>query len=457
MTRPTPALLRPPHGYADLTFPEPSPLRAFLEICAEQRDFICAASEREQVHLVHRWSQDSECGPLSLRQLAEFFEVGKSTIQHHLSKPYEQGTADSPCKNGRPSLLDEEQAFALNRFIQEKYDLRMPVTYQQCTKFLHDQFRLSVNVASLRAFLQREGTFKTVIGTPMEDSRNFCSEEEINEYLSNLEHVLSIAKIPSAFVVNIDEAGFAEFVDAQRSTRIVPTNYPLKSIPVPVTRSEKRATLLAGLCADGSALKPLVIVQRDTLEQEFLLRGYTDDKILYAKSDKGYMTKKLFLRWGRLCLIPEMRLKRTIHGYDGPIVLLLDRFGCHCSDEFVSMCEEENIQCMFLPPHTSDQLQPCDLGLFAVQKRWMNSIQIQGDLNKQTRQIVKIIDSYRMATTFKNVTGAFRKAGIVSYVDENLRLIARFDIRFATAVRHLNIPEDDDDRLPDDKVRINIF
>ena len=123
MTRPTPALLRQPHGYADLTFPEPSPLRAFLEICAEQRDFICAASEREQVHLVHRWSQDSQCGPLSLRQLAEFFEVGKSTIQHHLSKPYEQGTADSPCKNGRPSLLDEEQAFALNRFIQEKYDL----------------------------------------------------------------------------------------------------------------------------------------------------------------------------------------------------------------------------------------------------------------------------------------------------------------------------------------------
>ena len=55
----------------------------------------------------------------------------------------------------------------------------------------------------------------------------------------------------------------------------------------------------------------------------------------------------------------------------------------HCSDEFVSMCKEENIDCMFLPPYTSDQLQPCDLELFAVHKRWMNSIQIQGDLNRQ--------------------------------------------------------------------------
>ena len=44
-----------------------------------------------------------------------------------------------------------------------------------------------------------------VLGTLMEDSRNFCSED-INEYCSNLEHTLSTPKISSAFVVNIDEA-----------------------------------------------------------------------------------------------------------------------------------------------------------------------------------------------------------------------------------------------------------
>ena len=55
------------------------------------------------------------------------------------------------------------------------------------------------------AFRQRGGTFKMVLGTLMEDSRNFCSED-INEYCSNLEHTLSTPKISSAFVVNIDEA-----------------------------------------------------------------------------------------------------------------------------------------------------------------------------------------------------------------------------------------------------------
>ena len=84
----------------------------------------------------------------------------------------------------------------------------------------------------------------------------------------------------------------------------------------------------------------------------------------------------------------------------------------------------------------------------------MSSIQIPDGLNRQTRQIVKIIDSYRMATTFKNVTSAFRRAGIVTYLDDELRLMARVDIRYASAVRHLQC--EDCDVLPNDKQRINI-
>ena len=133
-------------------------------------------------------------------------------------------------------------------------------------------------------------------------------------------------------------------------------------------------TCLAGICAGGA--ETLVIVQMDTLEQELLLIGYTDDK-LFAKSDKGYMATGECYAWFRRC------------NRAGGFTFMMGRSSsfsiasAHCSDEFVSMCKEENIDCMFLPPYTSDQLQPCDLELFAVHKRWMNSIQIQGDLNRQ--------------------------------------------------------------------------
>ena len=361
---------------------------------------------------------------------------------------------ESPCTNGRPSLLTREQMSELSDFIQSRFEQKIPATYEDCREFLLERFDLAVESGSLRAFITRSRAFKTVIGHPIEDLRAFASEEAIDEYLTQLEQTLNVAQVPAAFIVNIDEAGFAEFADRHTTTRIVPASYPLNSVGVPVSRAEKRATLLAGICADGSALKPLVIVQRDTLARELLVRGYTADKIMFETTEKGYMNTEVFIKWGKKCFIPEMQRRRQDFGYDGPIILLLDQFGCHCNEVFIAMCEEANIVCTFLPPHTSDQLQPCDLGLFGIQKKWMSSIQIPDGLNRQTRQIVKIIDSYRMATTFKNVTSAFRRAGIVTYLDDELRLMARVDIRYASAVGHLQC--EDCDVLPNDKQRINI-
>ena len=103
-----------------------------------------------------------------------------------------------------------------------------------------------------------------------------------------------MARVPAAFIVNIDEAWFSKFADSRTTRHIVPTSYPLEKIPVPVSRAEKRATLLSGICADGSALRPLIIVPRDTMERQLLLRGYTTDKIMYATSEKGYMKGELF-------------------------------------------------------------------------------------------------------------------------------------------------------------------
>ena len=347
-------------------------------------------------------------------------------------------------------MLTQEQQNELRAFLLSRFENRYPASYEDCRDFLLNAYDLSINIKTLRGIVERCCDFRVVEGVPMEDSRNFADPDEIDAYFARLREVLEVAKIPAAFVINADETGFQEFVDAHRSARIVPAEYPLNSVPVPVTRAEKRATLLAAVCADGTCLRPMVVVHRDTMERELLLRGYTAYKIHYARSEKGFMNTELFTEWGRNTLLPEMRRRRADHDYDGPIVLLIDGFGCHHSDGFTSMCEEEGIVCVFLPPHTSDQLQACELGLFALQKRWTSNIQIEGDLNRQTKQVIRIVDSLRMAGTFKNITGAFRKAGLVTFLDDDLNLLVRVDVRYASAVRHLQgddtIPLDGDRR-----------
>ena len=431
--------LQPPHGYADLFLPSgPAELVGFFSRCMECRDFQKADSEREQVHIVYEWAQHEEVKGFSLQALGDFFDCSKGTIHYHLSRPYSPLTGCQPGKPGRPPLLNEEQLEALANFINDRFYKRYPVSYEDCRDFLCDKFDLVVHMKSLRSLVSRCENFRTVLGVPMEDSRIYSDPDEIDAYFARIDEIIRIAKIPAGFIFNIDEAGFESYADSRTTTRLVPANYEFDSVPVPISRAEKRATLLAGISADGTTLKPMLILQRDTLEAELILRGYTVNQIHFARSENGYMTTHLFNEWARHSFFPELRAKRLSENYSGPIVLILDGFGCHANEHFLSQCEEQNVIPVAIPPHTSDQVQPLDLGIFANQKRWQGIVRVDQDLNRQTKQVIKIVDSFRMATTFKNVTAAFKSAGIVTFLDaETGTLMARVDTRYASSVRHL--------------------
>ena len=443
--------LRGPHCEVELELPdEPGPLRTFFERCLGSREFALAQSEREQVHLCSRWARDFYNGPLTLQNLADFFGIGRSTVAYHLSRPYDRLTGCVPGRPGRPPLLTNEQMLQVREFVLERFDLKLPVSYEDIREFCLENFELVVNIKSLRNLINRCVDFRTVRGVPLEDTRLYASHDQIIEYFDQLQEKFTIGMVPASFVYNVDESGFNQFVDARTTIRIVAASYSHNSIPVGITRAEKRATLIACVSADGSAVKPLVVLQRQTIEAELLTRGYTADKVVLARSAKGFVTTELFLQWCEHVFLPDLRARRLQHGYQGPAILILDGFGCHHSPAMLEMLEEENVVCQFLPPHTSDQLQPLDLGIFAIQKRWQSNVSVDDTLNRQTKQLIKILDSYRMATTPKNVIGAFRKGGIVTYLDETLTLRVRVERACATAVRG----EDDDDA--GDKRRINI-
>jgi len=116
---------------------------------------------------------------------------------------------------------------------------------------------------------------------------------------------------------------------AHRSQQLHPAHYGHDTIPLAVSRNEKRATLLGGICADGHALKPLLILQRETMEAELLNSGYTKDKVQWGRSSTGFMNTGLFLQWARLSFFPELQRRRMDQDYYGPALLLLDGFGVH--------------------------------------------------------------------------------------------------------------------------------
>ena len=434
--------LHAPHGEAELFLPaSPPEMRSFFAKCMHTLEFQTAMSERAQVHLCHKWAQEYYEGeqPISYQNIADFFGLVKSTVEYHLSRPFDIFEGCKRGRIGRPPLLSDEELQELRNYITERFSNRVPCTYEEILEHMEEEFGRLLNIKTLRNFISQSLEFKSVTGVPLEDLRLFSRTEDIDKYFNKLTEILSVGKIPAAFLINVDESGFNEYVDARKSVRIVPASYDQNSIPVPITRTEKRATLIAAICADGSALRPMVIVPRDTIEQELLLLGYTTDKVQFGRSEKGFVNTRLFNEWGRSTLVPEIESRRLRHGYDGPAVLIFDGFGCHLNSTFMELAENAGIICVQLPAHTSDQLQPCDLGIFANQKHWQSRVHVAANWSRQTKQLVRMIDSFRLATTPKNIVSAFRKSGIVTFLDQtNLTLMVRVDRLAATAVRGSN-------------------
>ena len=440
--------LNPPHGFNEIYLPTDNVMkREFFSACSHHDDFHRATSEREQVHLVFNWGRTNSLVTISLQDIADFFGLDKGSIAWHLTKPFQCGQPCEALAGGRPTIIPHDVFEQLLAQIQRAFELRVPLTYEDIRDHLSTEFEITIQIDTLRKFLNRSPALKVVRGVPMEDNRLFSSAEEISKYFNNLREILDVGEIPSAFIINLDEAGFDSFVDARKIKRVVPASFAPEEIPTPISRQEKRATLLAAICADGHCLRPMVVLQRETIERELLDLGYTEHVALYGRSETGFMNSTLFLDWAERSFFPEILQRRALLNYEGPALLIMDGFGVHTSAAFDALCEDANVVVLLIPPHTSDQLQPCDLGLFAVLKRWQSNVSLPKHLNRQTKQVIRMLDALRMATTPKNVIGAFRKAGIIGQFSlEKGRMMPIVDPGEALGVRHLH------DQLPQGEV-----
>jgi hypothetical protein len=74
----------------------------------------------------------------------------------------------------------------------------------------------------------------------MEKERVEADQAEIEKYFDILSKLLPGS--PAGMVINLDEAGHQAWCDAHDEKVIVPAEYEKDTIPIPVKRSEKRAT-----------------------------------------------------------------------------------------------------------------------------------------------------------------------------------------------------------------------
>jgi hypothetical protein len=145
----------------------------------------------------------------------------------------------------------------------------------------------------------------------------------------------------------------------------------------------------------------------DTLKQDCLPNA------VVKLSPKGWINSELLVEWFTFFIssIPPAH----------PVVLLMDSHASHISPEAVSLVKSNNVFLLTFPAHTTQLLQPLDVGIYkSLKSHWsheVNKFMRKNATEKSNRTSFHLILSPAFVQSFraKNIQNTFKKTGIYPF------------------------------------------
>jgi hypothetical protein len=133
--------------------------------------------------------------------------------------------------------------------------------------------------------------------------------------------------------------------------------------------------------------------------------------------ENAFIAQDLLREWGHDVLFPAIERRRAwicrrIPGFEQAPPIILDGPKQHVCDSFFDICFEGHIDLHVIPPHSSDQVQPSDLSLFAAAKNILARLLKDPELDKQCQDINRLVSAIQSVLTIKNNRKSFRRTGI---------------------------------------------
>ena len=211
---------------------------------------------------------------------------------------------------------------------------------------------------------------------------------------------------------NLDEIGFVMgFLASEKVIDIVENPRSNGKLFVNQPGNWKLATVLEGICADGSALDPMIIYKAKDFRQEWFtnLPGVPNN-IIFGRSPNGWTDEKIAGYWLEKNFGPES--SSTAKAGICNRILLFDGHNSHVNINFLQYCIDNRVIPICLPPHTSHRLQPLDVSVFSPYKHAYRMELQQGFENHEVgvskRNFYEIVSNARLkALTSENIRSGF--------------------------------------------------
>jgi len=365
----------------------------------------------------------------SYTEVAHKYGVVRSTLsRRHRGVTRAYGTHYEDLQN-----LNHLEEAELVAYIQDLSARHLPPTRQMIQNFASTIAKKQVSESWVTRFINRNSIHLiSQWATGMDQSRHAAdSADKYKLYFSLLHHKINEYHIEACHTYNMDEKGFMIGVTGRSKQVFSKTIWESKMVRESLQDGLRDwVTLIACVCADGTALPPsLIFASANSGLQSSWVDAVkvSQHEVYISSSPSGWSNNQLGLAWVKGIFDRETKEKAGSKHR----LLILDGHGSHVTMDFLRYCDSTKILLCVLPPHSTQTLQPLDVALFkplstAYSKELSNHLhKAQGQLSVKKGDFFSLfwrawVSSFIPAT----VLSSFRATGI-SPMDPNV-ILKRF-------------------------------
>jgi hypothetical protein len=287
-------------------------------------------------------------------------------VRSTLTRRHQGLVRPTQTKNANQQKLTLQQEQELVRYIKRLTERHTPPTREMIQNFASTIAKEPVSESWVTRFINRHSIHLISQWTAGMDSNRHKADsgDKYRFYFSLLHSKIDQYHIDPRHTYNMDEKGFLIGITS-RSKRIFSRRMWEKKEVRASLQDGNRAwiTLLACICADGSALPPSLIydaankgIQSSWVED---IRAGEHD-VFITSSSSGWTNNDIGLAWLEQ-VFDRCTKEKARRSYR---LLVLDGHGSHVTMDFIDYCDQNRILLIILPPHSTHTLQPLDVVMF---------------------------------------------------------------------------------------------
>ncbi|KAJ8909902.1 hypothetical protein NQ315_005637 [Exocentrus adspersus] len=207
----------------------------------------------------------------------------------------------------------------------------------------------------MRGFMHRHGneiSLRKPENTSLARSMAF-NKPVVENFFSRYVSVLEKYKFKPNQIWNLDETGLTTVMEPPK---VVATKGKKQVANASSQERGELVTFVGIINAAGGTVPPVFVYPRMRNPEEYLGDEYPPLSLALGNKN-GWMTTELF---------PKVIEHITDHikcTKENKVLLILNNHECHISVNAITVCRERGIVLLTVPPHTTNKLQPLDVGV----------------------------------------------------------------------------------------------